>query len=298
MNQQLTPVIALIFSSCLWGLSWIPLKALGKLGFEGVFLVLSGQAILSLLFLKAGFSYPLIKKYYKPLFGIFLCGGAAILCFTYALIYGDVIRVMVLFYLLPVWGVLGGKLFLGEKIDAIRLSAVSFALFGAFLILGHVKIFSQPPSWIDLIAFSSGLFFAANNLFFRGVDQLPLTSKLLTMFLGCTCVCLVTMALTSESFPSNAIPFKSYFWLLFYALTWLLMANVLSQWAVTKMEAGRSSVIIIFELFAAVISAVLIGNETIDLIEGIGGLLIVTAAMLEAFRQSVQNRQNTFSHTN
>ena len=46
---------------------------------------------------------------------MFLLGGFANLGFTLSMIYGDVIRAMMLFYLAPVWGVLGGALFLGER---------------------------------------------------------------------------------------------------------------------------------------------------------------------------------------
>ena len=122
------------------------------MGFDGVFLVLSGQAILLLLFLPFGFKARFLLSHGKYLLGIFFAGGAAILCFTYALIHGDVIRVMVLFYLLPIWGVLGGRIFLGETIDSIRWLGVGCALVGAFVILGGPKIFDAPPSWIDLIA--------------------------------------------------------------------------------------------------------------------------------------------------
>ena len=283
MKHPAIPVFALIFSSCLWGLSWIPLKALNSLGFEGVFLVLSGQAILLALFFPCGFKVRIFLSHGKYLLGIFFTGGAAILCFSYALIHGDVIRVMVLFYLLPIWGVLGGRVFLGERIDAIRWLGVACALVGAFFILGGPQIFDAPPSWIDVIAFLSGLLFAANNLFFRGVDDVPLPTKLLIMFAGCTLICLIVIALSHESYPTN-VPLANYLWLILYALTWLLVANFLSQWAVTQMEAGRSSIIIIFELFAAVVSAVIIGKEMIELNEAFGGVLVVVAAMLEAFR--------------
>ena len=50
------------------------------------------------------------------------------------------------------------------------------------------------------------------------------------------------------------------------------------------MEAGRSSIIIIMELITAVISATLIAGETMDMIELSGGIMILTAAFIEALR--------------
>ena len=156
MSHPAVPVLALLFASSLWGLSWIPLRALEQLGFQGVFVVLSGQLLLAILFFPLGFKRAVFKKHWRALLGIFVAGGGAILCFTYAMIYGDVVRVMVLFYLLPVWGVLGGRVFLGEHIDALRWLGVGCALLGAFFILGAHTILDSPPTWMDLIAFLSG----------------------------------------------------------------------------------------------------------------------------------------------
>ena len=89
--------------------------------------------------------------------------------------------------------------------------------------------------------------------------------------------------IVSDQPTPQGVPLINYVWLIVYALTWLLVANYLSQWAVTKMEAGRSSIIMIFELFAAVFSAMLIGGETMSLIEGIGGGLVVLAAFGSGF---------------
>lgn len=50
------------------------------------------------------------------------------------------------------------------------------------------------------------------------------------------------------------------------------------------MEAGRSSIIMIMELITAVVSATIIANETMTLLEYTGGALIMTAAFVEAFR--------------
>ena len=50
------------------------------------------------------------------------------------------------------------------------------------------------------------------------------------------------------------------------------------------MEAGRSSIIIVLELITAVISAILIAGESMSALESTGGVLIMTAAFIEAFR--------------
>lgn len=259
------------------------MKFLNQQGLEGIPMVFVSQLILALLFTRAGLRPEPLKQAWKATLGIALTGGSAILCFTYALMYGDVVRVMVLFYLLPVWGVLGGRVFLHEHIDRVRWFGVAIAIVGAFLILGGPRIFDLPPSWIDLLALLSGLFFAANNMFFRGAVSLSLASKLMMMFYGCSAISGLLILSGVQAWPSS-LPAVSWGWLVLYAFTWLLLANLGSQWAVTRMEAGRSSIIIIMELVAAVVSAMVINKTRLSLVEWGGCLLVVTAAFLEASR--------------
>lgn len=278
------PVIVLLGASILWGLSWIPLKAINAMGIQGIALSLGAYGIIALVM-----SPQLIKQrsvwwnHRKVMFFIALFGGGANLAFTYSLINGEVIRVMVLFYLLPVWGVLGGYFFLKERIDRWRWFGVIAAVLGAFLILGGFKILEAPPSWIDALALLSGLLFALNNLLFRFAQSVPVASKIGAMFYGCFALAGLLLLAHVETFPMN-IGIHAWGALGLYALLWLLLANIGSQWGVTHMEAGRSSIIIIMELITAAISATLIAGETMEKMEYIGGFLILSAALIEAVR--------------
>ncbi len=278
------PVIVLLGASVLWGLSWFPLKSINTMGIDGVSLIFVVYGILALtlspLLVK---QFMLWKEHKKVMLLIALFGGGANLAFTYALINGEVIRVMVLFYLLPVWGVVGGRIFLKEDIDFWRYLGVFLAISGAFLILGGVEVLNAPPSWIDLIALASGLFFAMNNILFRASQSVPVCAKLGVMFLGCFSLAGVLLIGGIEQFPQD-MNGNTWWMLVSYALFWLLVANIGSQWSVTHMEAGRSSIIIILELITAAVSATLIAGETMSPIEYTGGALIVAAAFIEALR--------------
>ena len=282
-NPLTLPTIVLLCTSIAWGVNWWPLKTLNTLGLEGLILIFVSHAVLFIVLVPFGIGRFQFRQYWKPLIGISLAGGTAIVCFTYALMYGDIIRVMVLFYLLPVWGVLGGKIFLGEAIGVHRACGVVIALIGAFLILDGFQVLEKPPSWIDFFAFLSGLTFAINNLLFRGVERVPLIPKAMMMFTGCVFISGSLLAVGVQEVPLN-IEASTWGWLLLYTLTWLIFANIGSQWAIVRMEAGRSSIIIITELVAAVISAMLIAGERLTSLEGIGCMLVITAAVLETMR--------------
>jgi drug/metabolite transporter (DMT)-like permease len=292
MKNQL-PVIVLLGASVLWGLSWLPMKAINNMGIGGIPFILISYGLLAAtltpMMLRQSKEW---KDHVKALILIAILGGGANLAFTYALINGEVIRVMVLFYLLPVWGVLGGRFLLKESVDRWRWLGVILAVMGAFIILGGFRIFETVPLWIDLIAILSGLLFALNNLLFRSVQSVPVVSKITAMFYGSFIFAIVLIIWGVESFPQES-NINAWIALTLYALLWLLVANIGSQWGVTHMEAGRSSIIIIMELITAVISASIIAGERMSYIELLGGAMILVAAMIEAFRTKNDNQPTT-----
>jgi len=278
------PVILLLLSAIMWGLTWWPLKAFNEAGIEGIPLILCSYGVVGI-----ALAWLIVrewrlwrgKHFYLLLF--FILGGYANLAFASSMIYGDVVRAMMLFYLGPVWGVLGGRVFLGEQIDWQRWLGVILAMIGAWLILGGAAILNTPPSAIDLLALTAGVAFALNNITFRATHTHPTGSKVAAMFLGCGVFAAVMMPVQGHGMPT----LQPMVWvgLLAFGLLWLLGATIATQWSVTHMEAGRASILLITELLVAVLSATLIGSEALTTIEMIGGALILTATVLEAWRQ-------------
>lgn len=283
MEGSRWPVTVLVASSFMWGLMWWPLKRIDALGIGGLPLILCAFGAASVLLLPV-----LLAQYrrwsgeFRSLLSIALLGGYANIAYTEALIYGEVVRVMVLFYLLPVWGVLGGRLFLGERLDRVRIAGVALALLGAFLILGAGRIVRGSVSWPDLLAVSCGMAFAGNNLLFRARQALPVSSKVSAMLIGSFLLALPLVLLAGQTWPRVAA--ANWLWVGGYGIAWVLVATLAAQWAVTHMEVGRASTLIILELVIAVLSAMLIGGERVSASEWLGGALIVVAALLEARR--------------
>lgn len=279
----LLPTVVLILSSMLWGLVWWPLKYLHAAGIDGLPVIAIGHAGVSLMLLPFFWRQrSQCQSGWHWLITIALLGGAANVTFNVAMLYGNVVRAMVLFYLLPVWGVLGGRLFLGEKIDFIRLSSMLLALIGAFIMLGaSLELFSQ-FTWPDLVALLAGFLFAMNNIVFRVTTQLPVISKVTALFMGgcvLASVPLVTGWAHTEPLNINVIGLS-----LAIGLGWWLLATLGSQWAVTRMEAGRAAVIMVMELVTAVMSTALIGGKMLLLHEWLGVACVLIATLLEASR--------------
>lgn len=279
------PTAVLLFAAVMWGFSWLPLKFINSLGVDGPPLTLIAFGAAALLMAPIMWrQWSRWRGYPRAVVAMFLFGGFANFAFTVALVYGEIIRVMMLFYLAPVWAVLGGALFLGERIDKKRLLGVALAIGGAFLVLGGPKIFQTPPSLLDLLALGSGFAFAMNNIVCRAVQEVPVATKLGAMFVGAT-VLAVSYLATAGGLP--ILSPEGWGWSIVYGLVWIIVATLATQWAVTHMEAGRAAIILIAELLAAVVSATLLASEVMSLPEIIGGTLILAATLMEARRPAI-----------
>lgn len=278
------PVTVLLISSTGWGLTWLPLHYFESAGLGGpqlIFIAFSSAVIFLLPVMARQFNN--WKKGLHLLLMIAVFGGIANLSFQSALYYGDVVRVMILFYLLPIWSVLGGRVFLGEEIDALRMVTLAAAISGGFLILGGLQLFSRPPDMIDLIAILSGFSFAMNNLVFRAAQSIPVISKVTAMFIGVTIFIGLFLA-----FDGNAVDMSSpevTVLAVLYGVGWLTLITFGTQWGVTHLDAGRASIIIVMELVVAVISSVIILNQPLSTTEMAGALLVIIAALLEGARE-------------
>ena len=274
----------LLFSASLWGLSWIPLKWFIAQGLSGPVVSLLSYGLVGLCAL------PFIwrdraawRAQWGYVLALALVGGWANTSFVNALMMGDVVRVMFLFYLSPVWAVLGGWLFLKEHIPPLRWAAVGAALMGLWLFLGqdlHALRFSAS----DGLALSAGLCFAANNVIARAAQQVPMLSKTFAVFVGCGLISLALHTTLGQGLP--ALPGVG--WLvvlavLAYGGVWLLLATATWQFGVTHIESSRAGVILLAELVVAVLSAVWLGTESLSAREWAGGTLIALAALAEAF---------------
>jgi drug/metabolite transporter (DMT)-like permease len=271
----------LLFSASLWGLSWVPLKWFIAHGLTGPVVSLLSYGLVGL------FALVFIwrdRAAWRVQWGLMLAlaavGGWANTSFVNALMMGDVVRVMFLFYLSPVWSVLGGWLFLKERIPATRWAAVAAAIVGLWMVLWGPGTMSLSLSLVDLLALSAGFAFAANNILARAAQAISMRSKTMAVFAGCGLISLAATSALGHSVPVMGIGV----WLaiLGYGFGWLLLATATWQFGVTHLESSRAGVILLAELVVAVMSALWFGGETLTPMGWAGGALIAIAALVEA----------------
>jgi len=273
-------VAALLASGLFWGLTWLPLKYFAAHGLSGLALTLVAYGSVGLVGL------PLLwlqRAAWRPQLGLLalvcLLGGTANVCFVNALVYGEVVRTMLLFYLAPMWSVVGGRMFLAERITTGRVLTVCLSLLGAALILGRDADLTAAVQPVDLLAVASGFFYAMQNVCSRKAESVPAGAKAVAVFFGGGVLAAALMAGLGESLP--AMPPGLILQVAGFA-AWMAIAMWTTMYGVSHLEAGRSGVLLVVELLVAALSAMLIAGERLEGLEWLGAALILLAAVAEA----------------
>lgn len=274
-------VLSLVSSGIIWGFAWWPLKIFAAQGLDGHAIALTAYALVGLV------SLPFIlrerrawRKEFHLLLLIGLFFGLANFLFTWSLMVGSVVRSMLLFFLLPAWGAIGGRLFLKEKLGPRRLLAVALCLGGVFTIVGGIEVLSEPLSFADVTAFIAGIAYTAAGITNRAAREIPLASRTLMSFVGCTAVALAGLTLHVPELP--VLSAGGWALLCLFAFVWLLGGTLLTTYGVTHVQASRAAVLQVAELLVAVVSAMWIGGESLSAGEYIGGAMILSATLIEA----------------
>jgi drug/metabolite transporter (DMT)-like permease len=273
------PATAVALSASLWGLWWLPLRALAEAGLSGpaVNAALYGIASLALL------PWLWRRRARIAAGGLLLLGagglfGAALVSWNLALILGDVVRVTLLFYLAPVWATLLALALLREPVGGLRVIAVVLGLVGAAVLLGFADGLPLPRSLGDWLGLAAGVLFALSVTLVRKGEAISCLEQTMVSFAAAALLSLLLLAATPASAPVSAAVLA---WAALAALGWLLPLTWLLLWGARFLEPGRVSLLLLLEVAVAALSAALFAGEPFGLREASGCLLILAAGALE-----------------
>lgn len=275
-------VNALLLAATMWGLLWYPMRLLEQAGLPGLWATLVAYAVASAAGVLFGFRYlGEFVRYPLWLLGLAAAAGWCNVAFILAIIDGTVVRVVLLFYLSPLWTVLLGRLFLGEHIDRAAVLVLTVAMAGAALMLWDPAMGAPwPQDGTDWMAISSGFAFAINNVIVRGSGHIALAAKTNAAWLGGAVLAGVWIVVFGAAVPD---PGPQPWWgAVAVGLFGIVVMTVTVQYGVTHMPVRRSAIILLFELVVAAISAQLLAQEALLAREWLGGALIVAAAVIAA----------------
>lgn len=280
------PAFALIVNAFVWGVSWFPFRQLEGHGLHPVWATCLVYALIAgAMALLRRSTWGAFARHPGLLF-LGLAAGFTNVGFNWAVTQGDVVRVVLLFYLMPLWSVLLAWGFLGERPTPSALARMVLALAGVAVVLKSPGTdWPIPASLPDWLAVAAGFSFAVTNILLRGLRAAPGESRALAMFGGCALVAGTTALAGTALGAIPAPPLMAAGWWGWALLlgTGFLFANICLQYGAARLTASATSVIMLSEVLFASVSSIAFGASTMEPRIWSGGALIVLAALWSAF---------------
>ncbi|HEP6426215.1 DMT family transporter [Burkholderia cenocepacia] len=281
------PTLAILIGASVWGLIWYPLRILASLGVTGTLASALTSLVAFLFVIVARHRTIATLRWHWVLPGIAVTAGVTNLGFVWGTIHGEVLRVMLLFYLTPAWTAIYAHFLLRERLTWAGAGLAALSIGGAMLMLWSPKLGlplpANPAEWAGLAA---GLSFAMSNvLVIKASRELPeMRAEMRTATLFGGAAVFGAIASLFEGLP--AVPASGQLGVaaLIIAAIGVTMAsnNLLVQYGLARVPANRASIIMLFEIVITALSAWVFANELPTAREWAGGACIVLATLLSS----------------
>ena len=281
------PNITVIVSCLFWGTYWIPLRSIDSVNSGSVWPLFLSFLLLALILVK-----PLIKsitnifinKNYFFLAGCFFA-ALGISLYSESLLRGEIAKVVVLFYLCPIWGTIFARFILNHSFTIKRIFSIILGIIGLEIIVGFEKGIILPSTTVEWIALLAGLMWAMSMTLFNlanttsGVEKTSLTAFLIPFVYLFLCFI--------PGGRNLAIPYSLlsihpiYIWMILFAIIWLLPSILLTYFSVEVLDPGRINILLAFEVAVGFLSSALLTSEIIGFREYMGAIFVVSACFVD-----------------
>lgn len=289
MNQHrtlaTTALLAVVF---FWGLSWVAYRELYDYGMSGMSVSLVMTAIATFLSFVSAFKLIVQRTWRGTAWWlialIMLAAAFSNVGFVWGMVHGEVMRVMLLFYLMPVWSALLAPLVLKERSNWVGNVAIGCGLLGAAIMLHNPELgFPAPRSPAEWAGLLAGMGSGALNVLVRKTPELH--DELRSFFSLAGAVILSAVWLQFEAGPHlpKAEHWNSAVLILLALGVFLFLINRLYQYGLRYLSTHQAVVIFPVELVIGAVSSWLIAGEVMSARAMIGGALIVSAAFISSW---------------
>ncbi|MBY0340546.1 MAG: DMT family transporter [Rhodocyclaceae bacterium] len=285
--RKSTPVICLLTGATVWGLVWYPYRVLQAQGMSGIEASILTYLVAFLIGLGLWHKKLRGLPLHPMLFAVGLAAGACNLGFVMGTLLGEVTRVLLLFYLSPLWTVIFARLLLGERLNATGALIIAISLAGACIMLWDPALgLPWPQSLAEWLGLGAGICFALSNVLIKKASNIPIEQKVLAVFVGV----MAWSVFFWFFFPGTPWKLETLSWLmlLVVGLT-LVFTNVIVQYAISHTRASQAIVIMLFELVVAAFASWWLAGEMLGLRDWIGGALIIGASLLSTRMETAAN---------
>lgn len=285
MTQHIWATLALITNAFVWGVSWWPFRFMESLGLHPLWAtgLMFAAVLLAVTIYQPRVWLELFAS--RGLWLLALASGFTNVGFNWAVTVGDVVRVVLLFYLMPAWALLLARWVLKEPISLQGMLRLALAVAGVLIVLKKSDAaWPVPASLADWLALGGGFTFALTNVLLRKLDKTTETGRLFAMFAGGAIIALAVGALGAWAQIVPVLP--KFSWLLASAVlgmgTVFLLGNLALQYGASRLKSSTTSLVMLTEIIFASLSAVWLGAAVLEVRLLWGALLIFSAALWSA----------------
>ncbi len=286
LEDQTLAKLAAVYAGLVFGIYWIPIRILEHAGFPGLwattlFNLAAAIIILPLLWQHRQSIFPGRLRFHLICFGT----GLGYSLYVSAFVYTEVVNVIVLFYLMPIWGFLLARWFIADRITPARWISMVIGLSGLWVILGEGMSFPVPRNIGDWMSLTSGLLWAGAALMLL-MDRQEKAAAYGAGFV--TWAFLITLFLALIATEQGATPsadwsrfWHTMIWLMPFALFVIVPAAIATVFAPTRLNPGIVGILFMAEVSVGVITAAIWAGEPFGPRQVIGVIFICVAGVLE-----------------
>lgn len=286
-RQENFAKLACAYSGVAWGLFWIPLRAMDEAGVNGAWATVMIYVVPLICALPL-----LIRRRHAIAQGgwitqmIGLTTGIGLVCYANGVIYTEVVRAMLLFYLTPLWSFILARIFIGEAITPIRWLAMVLGLAGMLVIFGIETGIPLPRNAGDWMGLIGGMGWAIGALLLR-IDgrQHAAFDCLLVYYVWGTGIAIAIALLPlsdAPALPAIGTVLELLPWLIPVLIAVIVPATFAAMWGAPLLNPGTVGLLFMTEISVGTFTAVGWAGEPFGAREIVGITLITAAGLAES----------------
>lgn len=276
------PIAGILSGALVWGLLWYPYRVLQEAGVSGSMATMITY-LLALLFGVIMFTrvWPELIRSGWWVVALVLSAGWANFGYVLAVLNGEVMRVLLLFYLAPFWTILFSYYLLGERLNGYGYMVIALSCCGAAIMLWRPQLgIPLPHNISEWMGLTAGMSFALSNVVSRRAEHLSIIAKSNSVLLGT--VLLTTPFLWWQgSFSGQLMAIEIQSWLLLFLIAIVIFSTSFAvQFGLATLPANRVIILLLFELVFAAFASYFLADESMEIRDWVGAGLIISASML------------------
>ena len=281
-KQNVMPIAGILSGALVWGLIWYPYRILHVAGVSGPMATMISYLLALLcgvfMFTRA---WPRLTRASWWMVALVLSAGWANFGYVLAVLNGEVMRVLLLFYLAPLWTILFAYGLLGECLNRYGYMIIALSFCGAVTMLWRPQFgLPLPQNTSEWMGLTAGMSFALSNVVSRRAEHLSVIAKSNSVVLG-TVLLTVPFLWWQGGFSDQLKVIEIQSWMLLILLGIVLLTTSFAmQYGLSTLPANRVIVLLLFELVFAAFAAYFLADESMGLRDWIGAILIVSASLL------------------